>query len=61
MHRQAAMGQFHGHRCGQGRFPDAAFAHQHHEAVLVGSNDIDQCREARCIKGDLLMFADAFP
>ena len=61
VYRQATMGQLHGHRRGESRFSDAAFAHQHHQAVLIGGDDIDQRREAGCIEGDLPVFTDDFP
>ena len=49
MHRQPATGQLHGDRRRHGGFADAALAHQHHEAVAVGGNVVNQLRQARRI------------
>ena len=50
MHGQPAMRQFDGDGRRQGGFADAAFAHQHHEAVAVGGDAVNQLRQARRVE-----------
>ena len=49
-----AMSQLHGDRGSHGRFADAAFSHQHHEAVAVGGYAVNQLRQARRARLDRL-------
>ena len=54
MHGQSAARQLDGDGGRQRRLADAALAHQHHQAMTIGGDAVDQLRQARRIELDRL-------
>ena len=57
MNGKPAMRQFDRNRRRDGRFADAAFSHQHHEAMAVDGDTVHQFRKARRAQLDRLAIA----